>query len=88
MRILKVLGVIVYIGLSILQIAAIITGVTATLGIFGILLGLLLGPMPLIGTIMGIIGATKVWGWSIGLSLLLFGAPLLFSFIFGLRRNY
>lgn len=83
-RVLRALAIIIYVVLGIVQIAATITGVTHTLGFFGIVLGIIFGPLPIIGTIMGIIGATAVWGWSLGAALLLFLGPLAVSIAFGL----
>ena len=39
----------------------------------------LLGWMPLVGTIIGIVGAVKAWGWPWLQALLLFGGPFLIA---------
>ena len=81
---LRAVAIVVYSALGILQIAAIVTGVTESLGFIGIVLAVVLGPLPLIGTIMGVVGATQVWGWSVGAALLLFVGPLAVSIVAGL----
>jgi hypothetical protein len=82
-KILKPFGFILYAGVAIVQTVAVITGVTRTLGFFGIVLGVLFGPLPLVGTIMGIIGAVKVWAWPIWAALLLFVGSLPVSIVLG-----
>ena len=64
--------------LGLIQFAAMISGFVETFGaFFGIPAAFIIGQIPVIGTVMGIIGAMRSWNWSLVQSLLLFlGAPL------------
>lgn len=69
--------------LGLVQFAAIINGFTHSFGPFlGMFIALILGEMPILGTIMGIIGAINNWGWSPFQAILLFfGLPVSFFII-------
>jgi hypothetical protein len=77
---MQVLLVILYIGLGLLQLAAIQAGLTAWLGLhwlLAIILSVILAWMPLIGSILGFVGAMKGWHWDWWQAgLLFFGIPL------------
>jgi len=66
--------------LGLVQFAAIVNGFTYTFGsFFGFIIAFILGEMPILGTIMGIIGAVNNWGWSLFQAILLFfGVPAAF----------
>lgn len=68
-----------YFILGIVQCFAVLNGFIDTLGVFwGIIFAFLLGEVPVVGTIMGVIGSMNSWGWSLKSALLLFvGVPLL-----------
>ncbi|AEJ19880.1 hypothetical protein [Gracilinema caldarium] len=75
---MKSIAVIGWIIIGLLQFSAMVSGFVDTLGgFFGIAAALLLGQVPILGTIMGIIGAMSSWGWSLIQSIGLFiGAPI------------
>jgi len=81
---MKGITVIGWIIIGLLQFAAMVNGFIETLGgFFGFIGALVLGQLPIIGTIMGIIGAMKSWNWSIWQAVGLFiGAPIV---LFGLN---
>lgn len=77
--------------LGLVQFAAMVNGFTNTLGpFFGFIAALILGEIPILGTIMGIIGAVNNWGWNVFPAILLFfGVPIvlfLFSIISSRRE--
>lgn len=62
---MKVLFFIGYLLLGLLQIAAFAVGLQVWLGIptgFGFLIAFFVGPIPLLGTILGMVGAHSAWG--------------------------
>ncbi len=67
-RVLAVLAGIVYFGLGLVQLAAIMEGLKSTLKGPALLLAFLLSAIvsyiPIVGTILGIRGAISGWGWS------------------------
>ena len=82
---LSALGCIVYAVMGIIQIAATVTGFKAWWGwndFFAILGAVFVGYLPVIGTIMGIMGAVKGWHWQPLLAILFFCWPvILYVFI-------
>ncbi len=81
---MMILVVLIYIAMGLFQCSAIFAGFAYTFGkFFGFILALILGEMPILGTIMGIVGACKGWGWSIGKALLIFIIPFIFNMTVG-----
>lgn len=78
---MQAIGVVLYIGLGIVQLFAIMDGVEQWWGLSGIfagIIGFIIAGLPLIGSIVGYIGATDVWGWAWWQAgLLFFGGMLL-----------
>ena len=71
---------------GLLQVAATIAGLTDWLGlhwIFAVPLALILGYLPLVGTIFGLIGAVSVWHWGWWQAGLLFFGAFAFTLVFG-----
>ena len=81
---MKVLFYMVFFGIGLVQTGAMFAGFMSQFGrIFGFILSLVLGQIPIIGGIMGIIGSTRAWDWPWwGAALLFFVAPLLCLIIF------
>jgi len=76
------LAAIVYGVIGLVQVLAIIDGIQVWLGIPWILaafLSLIIGYIPLVGTIAGIRGATTAWGWNLGWAIALFFGGLVIS---------
>jgi len=67
-----------YIILAIIQFLAIITGFVEIFGgFFGFIIAVIIAPIPIIGEIIGMIGAIRNWGWSpISAVLLFWGLPI------------
>lgn len=79
-----IVGILILIGCAIFQFIAITAGFSVFLGkFFGIIAAMILAPCPFVGTIAGIIGACKGWGWSLGRSLLIFLIPFCVNFFVG-----
>lgn len=79
-----VLVFLIYIGFGLLQCAAIFAGFAYNFGtILGFILALILGEVPILGTVMALVGAVKGWGWSFGQALLLFIIPFIFNIVVG-----
>jgi hypothetical protein len=87
-----------YFVMSILQIAAITDGFQVWYGLASppaFLVALILGPLPLIGTIMGTMGAHTAWEWGWSRAFMSFSLPMLFicecvilcSFFISARRG-
>lgn len=76
---MKAIGILGYIIIGFIQTGAMFAGFMDSLGkIFGFILALILGQCPIIGGVMGIIGAVKAWEWPWwGAALLFFGIPIL-----------
>jgi hypothetical protein len=71
----RVLAVVLFL-IGLVQFAAMLTGFQNALGFFGVVLALILGEIPIVGTIFGILGAVNGWGWGILPALgLFFGVP-------------
>lgn len=75
----------IYFGIGLLQLAAIQSGIIDWWGwhwLIAIIVALPIAYIPVVGTVVGIMGAIKSWGWSPILSILLFGWPyVLFAII-------
>lgn len=70
---------VIYLGLGIMQIIATVDGVSYFTGLNRLLcwvLSIFVGWIPLLGTITGVYGAVKAWGWSLTGALALFVGPL------------
>jgi hypothetical protein len=78
-----------FIILGLIQMAAMLNGLNDKLGkFFGFIVSLILGEIPIVGTILGIRGAVINWNWSIPLAIGLFvGAPVLFIFMMGYEKK-
>ena len=83
--ILKAIGVVLYIGLGFIQLAATFAGVNVYLGLHGFaafliggFAGMMVAWLPIIGTAAGMYGAVVAWHWSIWSAALLFGLPYAF----------
>lgn len=76
---------VLYFGLGVVQLFAIVDGVQHALGLPGFiafLLALFTTWIPLLGTVLGVYGAVNVWRWDLIPSLLLFGLPLIIASVF------
>lgn len=83
---MKALFVPIYWILNVIQIAAAIAGFHDWLGwniVISIILALIIGWLPILGTIIGVMGAVEGWGWEYWQAILLFFWPLVFVFFFG-----
>ncbi len=77
---LQIVGFFIFFALGLLQIAATIAGLEFWLGLPGFLavvLALLFAWMPIVGTVVGMIGAVTVWDWSWLAAIGLFFGPLI-----------
>jgi hypothetical protein len=82
---MRVIGFIVYCGIGLVQLFATMDGLEEWLGLPGFLAaigGLVLGFLPLIGTILGFVGAIDVWGWEWWQAALLFFGSFIFFIVF------
>jgi hypothetical protein len=78
--------VIAYLGIGLFQLFAIMDGLEYLLGIPSILAAIgafFVTWIPLLGTILGVVGAVNVWHWSLVGAILLFGFPIILGFITG-----
>ena len=76
--ILGKIGCLVYFGMGLMQLAAIMAGVEDWLGLHWIIaapISFILAYIPIVGPILGIIGAVKIWKWNILLAIALFFWP-------------
>ncbi len=75
----------IYFGIGLLQLAAIQSGIIDWWGwhwLIAIFVAFPIAYIPVVGTVVGIMGAIKSWGWSPMLSIFLFGWPyVLFAII-------
>ncbi|MDR1901947.1 MAG: hypothetical protein LBQ88_06685 [Treponema sp.] len=80
---MKSVAIIGWIILGLVQMAAMLNGLTDVLGgFFGVIIALILGEIPIVGTLLGIRGAIINWDWSILQAIGLFvGAPILIMVI-------
>jgi hypothetical protein len=83
---MKIVAFIGWILLGFIQLAAMLNGLSDVFGkFFGFIIALILGELPIIGTILGIRGAIVNWNWPIWKALALFiGAPIAMIFLMGL----
>ncbi len=76
------LGVVAYLTVALLQIPAVVSGIHELTGVWWaacVLMGVAIGSLPIVGSLLGIRGAEDVWGWSAGEAYALFvGIPLFF----------
>ena len=86
----RIFGVVLFL-IGLVQFAAMLTGFQHALGFFGVILAFVLGEIPVVGTIFGIVGATSGWGWDLLPAIgLFFGVPavtLLVSVISSRRES-
>lgn len=75
---MKVIGVLAYFVIGLIQAAAMFAGFMSSLGrFFGFVLALVLGEVPILGSVMGFIGAIRAWDWPWwGAALLFIVAPI------------
>ncbi len=74
---------IIYIILAIIQFSAMITGFIEVFGVFfGFIAAIIIAPMPIVGEIVGMIGAIKNWGWSTLSAVILFWGLPIFGIIY------
>lgn len=77
---MQALGYILYLALGIFQIAGTISGIEYWLGLhwfFAGLIALFIAWTPVIGTVLGMVGAHYAWHWSWLSAFLLFFGPLI-----------
>lgn len=77
-NVLSTIGCFAYVIIGLVQIAATIAGFEAWWGwsgFFAIIGAVIVGHLPIFGTVMGIMGAIKGWGWSPILAILFFCWP-------------
>lgn len=84
---MRIIGFLIYLGVGVVQLFAVMDGLEHWLGLPGFIagiLGLFLAYFPIVGTIMGFIGAIDVWGWEWWqAALLFFGSFILFAVFAG-----
>jgi hypothetical protein len=71
-------GTVIYIIIGLVQIAAFMSGIIDWWGIpwwIAVFIASPLSYVPILGTILGIMGAIKAWGWTPLAAILLFGCP-------------
>ncbi len=71
---------ILYLGLGLFQIAGVTAGIEYWLGIhwfFAGIIAVLIAWSPIVGTVLGMVGAHYAWGWSWLSAFLLFWGPLI-----------
>src|SRR5688572_24982236 len=72
---MRIIGYLIYLGVGVVQLFAIMDGLEHWLGLPGFIAGiggLFLAYIPIVGTIVGFIGAIDVWGWEWWQAALLF----------------
>jgi hypothetical protein len=77
---MQVLAVVVYFGLGLLQLAATIAGLEEWIGLHWLIavpVALFIAYFPLLGTVIGMLGAVAAWGWSWLAAFALFFGPFL-----------
>jgi hypothetical protein len=86
---MKVVAYISWIILGFVQLAAMLNGLNDVFGNFlGFIAALILGQIPIVGTILGIRGAVINWDWHILQAIGLFvGAPIVMIIIMGLGNK-
>lgn len=97
---MNVIGTFLFILIGLIQFFAIISGLESWLGFHWIIAGpiaFIIAYIPLIGSIVGMVGAVDVWHWSwwqaallffggVGISILFGGASFIFEYFNG-RKN-
>jgi hypothetical protein len=81
------LFVIIYFGMGLLQLAAIASAFTEWTGlpfIIAFFVSLIIAYIPVVGVIVGILGAMDAWGWSFPAAVALFVAPYIIGIAFHL----
>lgn len=77
---MHVVGFLIYLVVGVVQVIAILQGISAAFGIpkvLAFMAALFLGYVPLVGAGFGMWGAHTVWGWSwLGAAALFFGAQV------------
>ena len=76
---MQAIGFVIFLAVGLIQVAATIAGVEGWLGLPGWLavpVSLFLGYVPLLGSVLGFLGAVKYWGWAWGWAALLFGGGI------------
>jgi hypothetical protein len=84
---LAAVGVVLYFALGFVQLLAIIAGVQNWLGVHWLLSGFVaffLAYIPIVGTVLGILGAMSAWGLSLWSALAIFLLPYLIGLVIGL----
>jgi hypothetical protein len=46
------------------------------------------GGIPILGTILSIIAATKIWGWQLWTSIILFSSPIISYILFAILVSF
>lgn len=86
------LGALLYMAMGIVQFVAAMDGLNYWLGSNHLFIsfvgGLIIAYTPFVGTIVGVLGAIKVWHWGWVESLLLFFGPFLSLFVIGYCSDY
>ena len=83
---MRIIGFVVFFGMGIFQMAAIIAGFNVWLGwnwFLSLVIALFITYIPLVGQIVGIMGAVKGWGWEWWQAALLFFGGLLAPLVIG-----
>lgn len=84
---MQALAVIVYLGLGLLQLAATIAGLEEWIGLHWLIavpVSFFIAYFPLVGTVIGMLGAVTAWGWSWLAAFALFFGPFLVVVTLGL----
>ena len=89
MKLLRISSFIGFIILGFVQLAAMLNGLNDKLGkFFGFIVSLILGEIPIVGTILGIRGAMINWHWNLFQAICLFvGAPIVLIVLIGLGKD-
>ncbi|WP_291971799.1 hypothetical protein [Candidatus Symbiopectobacterium sp.] len=83
---MQAIGMIIYLGISLVQMAAIIGGLEDWMGLhwlLAVILAFFVTWVPLLGTVLGIGGAMTAWHWEWWQAGGLFIFPLILSFMIG-----
>jgi hypothetical protein len=77
-----------YLLMGLIQMVATYAAVYHLLGtVAAILFGLFIGWTPIIGSVLSVYGATKVWGWPWYWAILIFFWPNIIVLVLALRRD-
>ena len=84
---MQAFGFVILLAIGLIQFAATMAGLTSWLGLRWLpaaLVSIFLGWTPLVGSLLGFLGAFKVWGWEWWqAALLFFGLPLITIYYLG-----